>query len=69
MRRLGLAPGRCVVVEDALSGIESARRAGAGLIAAIAPEERRAELAATPGVDVLLRDFDDLDRGLFISRQ
>ena len=68
MRRLGLAPGRCVVVEDALSGIESARRAGAGLIAAIAPEERRTELAATPGVDVLLRDFDDLDRGLFISR-
>lgn len=69
MRRLELSPERCVVVEDALSGIESARRAGAGLIAVIAPDERREELAATPGVDLLLRDFDDLDRRMFISKQ
>jgi beta-phosphoglucomutase len=27
-RRLGLAPGRCVVVEDAPAGLEAARRAG-----------------------------------------
>ena len=33
---LGVAPSECVVFEDALAGIESARRAGAGRIVALA---------------------------------
>ena len=33
--RLGLPPAACVVIEDALSGVEAARRAGCGRIIAI----------------------------------
>ena len=38
---LGLAPAECVVFEDAKAGIESARRAGAGRIVALASTRNR----------------------------
>lgn len=45
---LGLAPAECVVFEDAKAGIESARRAGAGRIVALASTHSRQMLAAKP---------------------
>ncbi len=69
MRRLGLAPGRCVWWRTPSRGIESARRAGAGLIAAIAPEERRAELRPPRGWMCCCATLTTWTGGLFISRQ
>lgn len=48
--KLGVEPAQCVVVEDSLSGIESARQAGMGCIIALGPEEQHATLRACPGV-------------------
>jgi HAD superfamily hydrolase (TIGR01509 family) len=45
--RLGLSPAACVVIEDAISGIEAARRAGCGRIIAIG-----GALASTDGAIV-----------------
>lgn len=61
LRRLGVAPGECVVVEDSFAGIESARRAGAGRIVAIATSNPREALAKLPGVDVVVDDFCDFN--------
>ncbi len=38
-KNLGLKPSECIVVEDAISGIDSARDAGIGYIVAICSEE------------------------------
>lgn len=57
---LGLAPEECIVFEDAHAGIEAARRAGAGRIAAVAttltPEELRTKTAA----DLIFDDFTEI---------
>jgi HAD superfamily hydrolase (TIGR01509 family) len=42
-RRLGLAPGRCVVVEDAPAGLEAARRAGMPSIGVLSVHHRTLE--------------------------
>ncbi|MFQ7503899.1 MAG: HAD family hydrolase [Alistipes finegoldii] len=51
---LGLAPAECVVFEDAKAGIESARRAGAGRIVALASTHSRQMLAAETDADVIM---------------
>ncbi len=43
-RRLDLEPSRCVVVEDALVGVEAARRAGMKVVGVAGEEERKAVL-------------------------
>ncbi|WP_300797157.1 HAD family phosphatase [uncultured Alistipes sp.] len=66
---LGMSPADCVVFEDAKAGIESARRAGAGRVVALATTlphevlEREtdadvigATFADLPGLDLLLAD-------------
>jgi len=58
--RIGLSPADCVVVEDAPSGIEAARRAGIGWIVAIGPKERAVELASWPGVNQVIMQLDAL---------
>jgi len=64
-RTIGLAPSRCVVVEDAVSGIEAARRAGAGYIVAMdSGATDPAVLARLDGVARVIRSFDDFDRNL-----
>ena len=62
---LGLAPEDCIVVEDALSGIESAYRAGIGKIVAIESMETRDLYETIPAVDEIIADFDDFDRNMF----
>ena len=54
---LGVAPGRCVVVEDAEAGIEAARRGGMRSIG-VGPGEVGA-------ADVVVRHLSDLPPGAF----
>jgi len=58
-RRLGVAPGRAVVFEDATAGVEAARRGGFGLVVGVGDAERAADLRAS-GADVVLADLGDL---------
>lgn len=60
--RLAVAPGRCVVFEDSLAGLEAARRAGMRLVA-LSTTFDPAELAVSPYVEHVLRDFTGLDPG------
>ena len=50
---LGMDPGQCVVIEDSLNGIESAKRAGMKVVA-LTTSHNRDEL---PGVDKVIDDF------------
>jgi beta-phosphoglucomutase-like phosphatase (HAD superfamily) len=58
-RRLGLPPGRCVVVEDAPAGIEAARRAGMRSIGVLSPHHARLE------ADVVVPSLGALPTGAF----
>ena len=60
--RLGLATEDCVVVEDAVSGIEAARAAGVGKIVAIASMEPVELYESIPAVDMIIKDFRDFDK-------
>lgn len=64
-KNLGLNPEDCIVVEDALSGIESAYRAGIGKIIAIESMETRELYSTIPAVDEIIADFDEFDRTIF----
>jgi len=58
-RRLGAAPGACVVFEDSVVGIQAARRAGMraiGVTTAYGEEELRAA-----GAEVVIGDFEGLE--------
>ena len=66
-KNLGLLPKDCIVVEDAVSGIEAARRAGIGKIVAIESMETRELYQTIPAVDSIISDFDDFDRNWLIS--
>jgi len=58
-RRLGAAPARTVVIEDALSGVQAGKRGGFGLVLGVArsvsPDEMRRN-----GADVVVSDLGDL---------
>jgi beta-phosphoglucomutase len=54
--RLRLPPGRCIIFEDSLSGVEAAQRAGAFVIG-VATTHRVEELAHT---DFVIHDFTRL---------
>lgn len=56
---LGLNPEECVVVEDAVSGIEAARAAKAGKIVAIASMESPDLYNKIPAVGLVIKDFKD----------
>ncbi len=58
-RRLGLPPGRCVVVEDAPAGLEGARRAGMRSIGVLSDHHARLE------ADVVVPSLEALGRGAF----
>lgn len=60
--KLGLRPEECVVVEDAVSGIEAARAANIGKIAAIASMESPDLYKKIPAVDMIIKDFKDFDK-------
>ena len=60
-KNLNLKPEDCIVVEDAVSGIESARAAGIGHIVAIESMETRELYETIPAVSEIIADVDDFD--------
>jgi HAD superfamily hydrolase (TIGR01509 family) len=58
--QLGLEPKDCLVVEDALSGIQSAYSAGIGTIVALAPEERHGAMTQLQGVSRVISNLSEL---------
>ena len=58
-RRLGVAPARAAVVEDALAGVEAGRRGGFGVVVGI-DRGRQAAALAEHGADVVVADLGDL---------
>lgn len=56
--RLGVEPGRCLVVEDAVAGLRAARAAGCGGLVAVTTTMERAELEAV--ADLVVRDLTAL---------
>lgn len=65
-RRLGVPPGRAVVIEDSVAGVTSARRGGFGLVVGIDRQGTRRQLEAA-GAHVVLNDVGELDLGLVMS--
>lgn len=59
-RRLGAAPGRTAVVEDARAGVEAGRRGGFSPVIGVDRAGRPGELAAA-GADVVVADLVQLD--------
>jgi beta-phosphoglucomutase family hydrolase len=56
---LGVTPGRAVVVEDAVSGVEAGRRGGFGLVVGVDRGGNRDALAAR-GADLVVTDLGEL---------
>ena len=65
-KRIELPPEECIVVEDAVAGIESAYKAGIGFIAALGDKEKHSELAALEGVNLVIESLSDLPRDMFL---
>ena len=65
---LGLNPEECIVVEDALSGIESARRANIGKIIAICSEESPSLYEPIECVSQIIKDFHEIDKSIFSTK-
>ena len=59
-KNLGLAPQECIVVEDAVSGIEAARRANIGKIVAIASMEPVELYEKISAVSMIIKDFKEI---------
>lgn len=64
-RRIGVAPERCIVFEDAPFGIEAARRGGMRAVA-VCSTHSPAELAG-PHVIAAVRDYDELAHSKFLE--
>lgn len=58
-RRLNAAPGRTVVIEDAIAGIEAGARGGFGLVIGVARGDYAEELKAA-GADIVVHDLSEL---------
>ena len=59
-KRIELLPEECIVVEDAVAGVESAYKAGIGFITALGSKEKHTELAALEGVDLVIENLNEL---------
>lgn len=63
--KLDLKPEECIVVEDALSGIEAAKNAGIGKIIAIASMDGKDVYENITCVSQIITTFDEIDREIF----
>ena len=63
--KIGLSPSECVVVEDALAGINSAKSAGIGKIIAIASLEPIEFYEKIGGLQTIIKNFQEFDRNIF----
>ena len=64
-KNLHLDPKDCIVVEDAVSGIDSAQAAGIGKIIAICSEEPHEFYKSIPAVSEIITSFRNFDKDLF----
>ncbi len=64
-QKLNLEPQKCIVAEDAISGIESARAANIGKIIAIASMESIDLYKNIPAVSQIIKNFNEIDRNIF----
>ena len=64
-KNIGLTPKECIVIEDAVSGINSAYAAGIGKIIAIASVEENSLYEAIPCVSQIIRHFSEIDKSIF----
>lgn len=62
--KIGLKPSECLVVEDAIAGINSAKSAGIGKIIAIASLEPVEFYQKMEGLEGIIMNFNELDRSL-----
>lgn len=62
-RRLGLEAAECVVLEDALSGVEAGRRGAFGVVVGVDRADH-AEALRAAGADVVVPDLSELEVGL-----
>ena len=67
-KNLGLKPEECIVVEDALSGINAAANAGIGKIIAMASMEPVSFYQKISCVKDIITDFNQLDRNMFLVK-
>lgn len=65
-KAINVEPPQCIVFEDAISGIESARRAGIGRIFAIATDDNHSSLKTVPGVDTVIETFKGFNLNEFL---
>lgn len=63
--KLGLTPKECIVVEDAISGIDAAHSADIGKIIAIASMESEDLYKNIPAVSQIIKNFEEIDRDIF----
>ncbi len=63
-RMLNLATQDCIVVEDAISGIESARAANIGKIIAMASMESTDLYKNIPAVSQIIKNFNEIDKNI-----
>ncbi|RVW04615.1 HAD family hydrolase [Rhodococcus spongiicola] len=59
-RRLGLDAGTCVVLEDALAGVEAGRRGGFAVVVGV-DRTHHADALREAGADVVVPDLSDLE--------
>lgn len=63
-KKLGLLPCDCIVFEDAIAGINSAKSAGIGKIIAVASNEPVEFYRNIDGVDLIIKNFFEIDKSL-----
>ena len=61
-KKIGLKPSECVVIEDAIAGINSAKSAGIGKIFAIASLEPDEFYKKIDGIDGIIHNFYEFDK-------
>ena len=65
---INIAPKDCIVVEDALSGINAANSAGIGMIIAIASVESDSFYSNISCVKKIIHNFNEIDKNLFANK-
>ena len=66
-QKLNLHPKDCVVIEDAISGINAAKSAGIGKIIAIASLEPVEYYEKIAGIDSIIKDFTEFDKNILAN--
>ncbi|MBN2028226.1 MAG: trehalose-phosphatase [Actinobacteria bacterium] len=59
-RRLGIVPTRCVVIEDAISGVQAGRAGGFGLVIGVNRQDQEKALREG-GADIVVGDLAEID--------